>query len=68
MSSESYSTKKTSVHSTVSKGYVVIVHDDTLLRGLWKLGRIQEVLTERDKQPRTALVRVASRDCQHVFF
>ena len=65
--SHRYSAKKTSVHSTVSKGDVVIVHDDTLPRGLWKLGRIQEVLTGSDKQPRAALVRVASRDRQHVF-
>ena len=65
--SHRYSAKKTSVHSAVSKGDVVIVHDDTLPRGLWKLGRIQEVLTGSDKQPRAALVRVASRDRQHVF-
>ena len=68
MSSESHrhSAKKTSVHCAVSKGDVVIVHDDTLPRGLWKLGRIQEVLTGSDKQSRAALVRVACRDRQHV--
>ena len=34
--------------------------------GLWKLGRIQELLAGRDNQPRAAVVRVASRDRQHV--
>ena len=64
--SHRYSAKKTPARSSVSKGDVVIVHDDTLPRGLWKLGRIQEVLTGPDQQPRAALVRVASRDRQHV--
>ena len=38
----------------------------TLPRGLWKLGRIQELLTGRDGQTRAAVVRVALRDRQHV--
>ena len=44
---------------------MVIVHDDSLPRGLWKLGRIQEVIPGADGLPRSALVRVASRDRQH---
>ena len=64
--SHRYSAKKAPAHSSVSKGDVVIVHDDTLPRGLWKLGRIQEVLNGRDGHPRAALVRVATRDRQHV--
>ena len=36
--SHRYSAKKTPAHSSVSRGDVVIVHDDTLPRGLWKLG------------------------------
>lgn len=51
--------------SHVATGEMVIVHDESLPRGLWKLGRIQEVFTGPDGQPRSALVRVASRDKQH---
>ena len=64
--SHRYSAKKTLCCPSVAKGDVVIVHDDTLPRGLWKLGRVQEVLTGRDGLPRAALVRVASRDRQHI--
>ena len=64
--SHRYSARKSLSRSPVSKGDVVIVHDDTLPRGLWKLGRIQELLTGRDGQTRAAVVRVALRDRQHV--
>lgn len=57
---------KTPSRLSVSKGDVVVVHDDALPCGLWKLGRIQEVLIGHDRQPQAALVRVASRDRQHV--
>ena len=44
--SHQYSMKKrTPSYPSVSQGDVVIVHDDTLPHGLWKLGRVQEVLT-----------------------
>ena len=45
----------------------MIVHDSTLPCGLWKLGRVQEVLNGRDGRPRAALVRLSSRDRQHIF-
>ena len=57
--------KKISHPLHVTKGDVVIVHDEALPRGLWKLGRIQEVFIGRDGLPRSALVRVATRDRQH---
>ena len=60
-----YVAKKKSHTPDVRKGDVVIVHDDALPRGLWKLGRIQEVFTGRDGLSRSALVRVAARDRQH---
>ena len=44
---------------------VVIVHDDSMPRGLWKLGRIQELFTGQDGLPCSALVRVSARDQQH---
>ncbi len=43
----------------IKKRDIVIVHDESLPRGLWKLCRVQEVLTGRDGLPRGALVRVA---------
>lgn len=60
-----YSAKKNTHRFNVSVGDVVIVHDDALPRGLWKLGRIREVYHGSDGLPRGALVRVASRDRQH---
>ena len=53
-------------HPVLSVGEVVIVHDERLPRGLWKLGRIQEVMKGRDGQVRGATVRMANRDRQQV--
>ena len=64
--SHHHSAKKTPDASHVSKGDVVIVHDDSLPCGLWKLGRIQELFTGQDGLPRSALVRVSARDQQHM--
>ncbi len=58
------SMKKSPSHPQVAVGDVVIVHDDGLPRGLWKLGRIERIITGRDGQARGASVRVASRDRQ----
>ena len=52
--------------STLSVGDVVIVHDEQLPRGLWKLGRIQELFKGRDGHYRGATVRMATRDRQQV--
>ena len=62
-----YTAKRTpgASHQQVSKGDIVIVHDESLPRGLWKLGRIQELLIGQDGLPRSALVRVATRDQQY---
>ena len=49
----------------IAAGEVVIVHDDSLPCGLWKLGQIQKVIPGADGLPPSALVRVASRDRQH---
>ena len=49
----------------MNKGDIVIVHDDTLPRGHWKLGKIQEVYVGKDGLPRSALVKLATRDRQH---
>ena len=46
--SHRYSANKTPSHPSVSKGDIVIVHDDALSHGLWKLGRIQEIVFSHD--------------------
>lgn len=50
------SSKKAASHPSISKGDIVIVHDDALPRGFWKLGRVQEVMTGRDGLTRAAVV------------
>lgn len=47
---------KTTKSTHIATGDVVIVHDESLPRGLWKLGRIQEVIPGADSLPRCALV------------
>lgn len=54
-------------HSRIAIGDIVIVRDDQLPRGLWKLGRVQEVMEGRDGLIRGAVVRVACRDKQHLY-
>ena len=49
----------------IAAGDVVIVHDESLPRGLWTLGRIQEVILGADGLRRCAVVQVATRDKQH---
>ena len=52
--------------SDIAVGDVVIVHDEQLPRGLWKLGRVQELFTGRDGHCRGAAVRTVTRDRQQV--
>lgn len=49
----------------IEVGDVVVVHNESLPRGLWKLGRIQEIITGRDGKIRGATVKVASQNRQH---
>ena len=53
-----------STQSSIARGDVVVVHDENLPRGFWRLGRVEEVLTGRDGQIRGATVRLASRNRQ----
>ena len=39
---------------------MVIIHDEGLPRGLWKLGKIEEVISGRDGKVRGAILRLAS--------
>ena len=43
----------------------MIVKDDRLPHGLWKLGIVQEIMKGRDGQTRAAVVKIASCDQQH---
>ena len=54
-----------SLQSSIATGDVVVVHDERLPRGLWKLGRIQETIAGKDGRIRGAVVKVASQNRQH---
>ena len=49
-------------HSKVSAGDVVIVHDERLPRGLWKLGKIKTVMRGADGHIRGATVKTTTSD------
>ena len=49
---------------SINTGDVVVVHDENLPRGFWKLGRVEEVIAGRDGRVRGAAVRLASRKRQ----
>ena len=49
---------------SIATGDVVVVHDENLPRGFWKLGRVEEVIAGRDGRVRGAAVRLASRKRQ----
>ena len=48
--------------SCISVGIVVVVHEESLPRGFWKLGLVEELFRGRDGVARAALVKLASRD------
>ena len=43
-------------------GDIVIIHDEGLPRGFWKLGRVQRLIVGNDGQTRGATVSVASEN------
>ena len=47
-------------HNTIRAGDIVIVHDENRPRGLWKLGRVRELIPGVDGNIRAAFVRVQS--------
>ena len=63
--SHRYAAKKTSHVPHVTKGDIVIVHNESLPRGHWKLRCNTGVYSGSDGLPCSALVRVATRDHQH---
>ena len=48
---------------TPRKGQVVIIRDDHVSRGVWKLGRIEMVVEGADGNIRTAKVQLPSNKC-----
>ena len=52
--------QKNNTNSPVSVGEVVIVRDEQLPCGLWKLGIVQEVLKGRDGLVRAAIIKISS--------
>ena len=53
-------------HSKVSVGDVVIVHDEHLPCGLWKLGKIKSVMKGQDGHIRGATVKMADSDGRNI--
>ena len=47
-------------YSSISIGDMVIIHDESLPRGFWKLGRVEELISGRDSKIRAAVVRLSS--------
>ena len=46
---------------SISVGDVVVIHDENLPRGLWRLGKVEELMIGGDGNVRCAVVRIASR-------
>ena len=47
-------------HPSISKGDIVVIHDEDTPRGFWKVGRVEEVFVGRDGHIRGASVRLSS--------
>jgi hypothetical protein len=56
-----HSARKRGKADIVKIGDVVIVHDDDQPRGLWRLGRIEKLITGADNRVRGAVVKVKSK-------
>ena len=50
------------VDSSLSVGDIVVIHDENLPRGLWKLGTVEELMVGADGNVRSAKVKVTSGD------
>ena len=51
----------------ISIGDLVVVHDESLPRGSWKLGRVRNLIVGRDGQTRGATVSVAGKNRQATY-
>lgn len=50
------------VDASIGVGDVVVIHDENLPRGLWRLGRVKELISGADGHVRCAAVEIASRN------
>ena len=48
----------------ITVGDVVLVHEEGLPRGFWKLAKVEEVITGRDGQPRGDVLRLPAKNGQ----
>ena len=48
------------VNYEISVGNIVVVHDENLPRGLWRLGKVEELIVGADGNVRCARVRISS--------
>ena len=53
------------IHGRVGIGDVVLVHEENLPRGLWRLGRIENLMPGADGNIRGAAVRITSKGQGH---
>ena len=53
--------KRRSHAPRITVGNVVVIHCDNQPRGMWKLGRVEELLTGADGEHRAAILRVAGK-------
>ena len=58
------SNHKSPTRLSIAKGDIVVVHEEHLPRGFWRLGRVEDVIAGKDRRVRGAAVRLASRDRQ----
>ena len=56
-----YLGNKGGVKHSVNVGDVVVVHDENLPRGLWRLGRVEELMTGTDGKVRSVALKVTKR-------
>ena len=55
---------KDTVPAPVAVGDMVVVHDENLPRGLWKLAQVERLVTGADGLIRGATIRVKSKGCK----
>ena len=58
--------KEASSQSPISVGDLIVVHDEGLPRGFWKLARVESVIAGRDGKVRGATVRLPTKNRQPV--
>ncbi len=55
------------VDSGINVGDIVVIHDERLPRGLWRMGKVEELLVGADGSVRCAMIKISSRDRSPIF-